>query len=239
MGVLFDRFIFIRLYSYQRDGDLFWMRHLRGYITNDLILQALTKAPKRGQKQRIGIARALVRKPAVLILDEATSALDAHSEGAIQESLKRVHRRVDIWPNGGLPIDRSEHPSPAFLECPADSAAVTVKTTFYVTKGTLQEAISITQTAILHFPVLVVDAYNPVIFYEHLLGIRGQDRMKDEFLVVRVKAVEGAFKQHSLACLPLFGDPAFRQVTREESRHGVDENWWKIFQMFRSYPAGT
>ncbi|KAK6727492.1 hypothetical protein RB195_005278 [Necator americanus] len=43
----------------------------------------------------------------------------------------------------------SEHPSPAFLECPADSAAVTVKTTFYVTKGTLQEAISITQTAIL------------------------------------------------------------------------------------------
>ncbi|KHJ94780.1 hypothetical protein OESDEN_05287 [Oesophagostomum dentatum] len=42
-----------------------------------------------GQKQRIAIARALVRKPAVVIFDEATSALDAHAENAIQEALKR------------------------------------------------------------------------------------------------------------------------------------------------------
>ncbi|ETN78578.1 ABC transporter, ATP-binding protein [Necator americanus] len=49
-----------------------------------------------GQKQRIGIARALVRKPAVLILDEATSALDAHSEGAIQESLKRISGKLTV-----------------------------------------------------------------------------------------------------------------------------------------------
>lgn len=46
-----------------------------------------------GEKQRVAIARTLVKNPPILILDEATSALDSRTEAEIQETLERVAER--------------------------------------------------------------------------------------------------------------------------------------------------
>jgi ATP-binding cassette subfamily B protein len=43
-----------------------------------------------GEKQRVAIARTLLKNPPILIFDEATSALDSRTEGAIQETMRSV-----------------------------------------------------------------------------------------------------------------------------------------------------
>jgi len=45
-----------------------------------------------GEKQRVAIARTILKGPPILVLDEATSALDSHTEREIQDQLEKVAR---------------------------------------------------------------------------------------------------------------------------------------------------
>lgn len=49
-----------------------------------------------GEKQRLSIARAMLRKPNILIMDEATSALDSMTESEITETVKQIHAHQHI-----------------------------------------------------------------------------------------------------------------------------------------------
>jgi len=65
----------------------------RGYETNvgESGLQF-----SQGQRQRIGLARALLRRPEILILDEATNALDGLTEQVIHETLDRFVGKMTV-----------------------------------------------------------------------------------------------------------------------------------------------
>ncbi|WP_100618193.1 ABC transporter ATP-binding protein [Bacillus cereus] len=50
-----------------------------------------------GQKQRLSIARALVKKPAILVLDDSTSAIDVNSEAVIKEALRLKYNNITTF----------------------------------------------------------------------------------------------------------------------------------------------
>lgn len=103
--VLFNDSIFenIRYGRPEASDDEVWnvirLAHLQDFI-NSLPERENTSVGERGlkvsggEKQRIAIARTLLKQPAILIFDEATSALDSHSEEKILQALDQVSHNI-------------------------------------------------------------------------------------------------------------------------------------------------
>ena len=49
-----------------------------------------------GQRQRLGIARAMFTRPQLLVLDEATSSLDGETEASISESIQELRGSTTV-----------------------------------------------------------------------------------------------------------------------------------------------
>jgi ABC-type multidrug transport system fused ATPase/permease subunit len=87
------------------DDNLVWnalsLAHLQSFVANlpaGLDTQVGDRGAKMsgGQRQRLGIARALLTQPNLLVLDEATSSLDGETEAGIAESIQKMRGKTTV-----------------------------------------------------------------------------------------------------------------------------------------------
>jgi len=100
-SVLFNESIYYNIIYGRPDADrsevetAAGMAHIRDFIETlpqgyDTLVGERGLKLSGGEKQRIAIARAILKRPRILVFDEATSSLDSKTEQAIQETLREV-----------------------------------------------------------------------------------------------------------------------------------------------------
>jgi ATP-binding cassette, subfamily B, bacterial PglK len=85
--------------DYDQVRDALSVAHLEEYFNTNLEDKRLNENFNRmsgGQRQRLGLARALYRKSTILVLDEATSSLDAITESKVMETVKRLRGTTTV-----------------------------------------------------------------------------------------------------------------------------------------------
>jgi ABC-type multidrug transport system fused ATPase/permease subunit len=121
LGSFYDQFVFVPQDNHLRTGtvrdNIAFMRpevsaadvehaarlaHIHDDIVTwekgyDTLIGSGAQDVSGGQRQRLGLARALVGRPSVLILDEPTSALDMQSEHLIQKTLLELKGEITLF----------------------------------------------------------------------------------------------------------------------------------------------